>query len=98
MLYGMMSKLNFKCCQVEHAVFYKYKGDDAVTVTTDVDNMMIVAHSSNIIRKFKEELSHKVKIEELGNLHWLLGIEVEQDRKAKTISLSQHTYITKILE
>ena len=28
----------------------------------------------------------------------MLGIEVERDRKARTISFSQHAYITKILE
>ena len=98
MLYGIMSKLNFKCCRVEHAVFYKYKGDDTVIITADMDNMMIAANSSNVIHKFKNELSLEVKIKELGDLHWLLGIKVEWDRKAQMISFLQCAYITKILE
>ena len=45
MLYGIMSKLNFKCCQVEHVVFYEYKGDDTVIITANVDDMMIAVMS-----------------------------------------------------
>ena len=56
LLYGIMSKLNFKCCRVEHRVFYKYVGDDAIIVTANVDDMTIAANSSNVIHKFKEEL------------------------------------------
>ena len=39
-----------------------------------------------------------MKIKDLRNLHWMLGIEVERDQAACTISFLQHTYITKILE
>ena len=67
MLYGIMSKLNFNHCPVEHTVFYKYEGDDTIIITANVDNMTIAANSSNVIRKFKEELSHEVKIKELGD-------------------------------
>jgi Reverse transcriptase (RNA-dependent DNA polymerase) len=51
-----------------------------------------------MIRKFKEGLSQEVKIKDLGDLHWMLGIKVERDWKACTISFSQCTYISKILE
>src|SRR5882672_2175112 len=47
---------------------------------------------------FKQQLGHRFKIKDLGELHWLLGIEVKQDCVACTISFSQHAYIDKILE
>ena len=69
-----------------------------ILVATDVDDMTISRSSKRVICKFKEGLNQKVKIKDLGNLHWMLGIEVERDQAAHTISVSQRTYITKILE
>ena len=98
MLCQIMYGLNFKHCRVEHAVFYKHEAADTILVATDVDDMTIAGSSKRVICKFKEGLNQKVKIKDLGNLHWMLGIEVERDRATRTISFSQSTYIMKILE
>ena len=34
---------------------------------------------------------------DLGELHWLLGIEIKRNHKNRTIHLSQHSYIEAIL-
>jgi hypothetical protein len=47
--------------------------------------------------EFKNQLRAEFKIKDLGELKWLLGIEVERDRDARTISFSQRAYITKII-
>jgi Reverse transcriptase (RNA-dependent DNA polymerase) len=93
-----MSKLNFKWCRVEHAVFYKYKGQDILLVAADVDDMTIVGNSKQAIRKLKDGLSQHVKIKDLGDLSWMLEIEVTRDRLARTVSFLQRSYIVKILE
>jgi hypothetical protein len=38
-----------------------------------------------------------VEVTDLSELHWMLGIEVQRDRNAGTVHLSQHTYIDSIL-
>ena len=98
MLCQIMYGLNFKRCRVEHVVFYKHEAADTIFVATDVDDMTIAGSSKRVICKFKEGLNQKVRIKDLGNLHWMLGIEVERDWAARTISFSQRIYITKILE
>lgn len=82
LLCQIMSKLGLKQCRVEHTVFYKYDGNDILLIAADVDDMTIAGNSKGVIHRFKEGLSHKVKIKDLGDLHWMLGIEVERDRKA----------------
>jgi hypothetical protein len=37
-------------------------------------------------------------MKDLNEIYWLLNIKIKRDRKAKTISLSQNTYIEKILK
>ena len=42
---------------------------------------MTIAGSKHAIQQFKEELRREVKIKDLSDLHWMLGIEVTRDRK-----------------
>ena len=42
-------------------------------------------------------MAQHVEITDLGELHWLLGIEIKHDRNKKTIHLSQCSYISSIL-
>jgi hypothetical protein len=94
----IMFKFGFTRCEVEHAVFYRYSGQDALIVAVDVDDLTMAGNSRGAIGTFKAELRTVLKIKDLGDLHWLLGIEVKRDRKSRTISLSQRAYIQKILE
>ena len=47
---------------------------------------------------FKDQLHDQFKIKELGNLHWLLGIEFKCDHVECMISFLQESYIEKILQ
>jgi hypothetical protein len=97
MLSGMMHRFGFTRCEVEHAVFYRYAGQDAIIVAVDVDDLTMAGNSRNAIRRFKDELRTVVNIKDLGDLSWLLGIEVKRDRVLRTISLSQRAYIERII-
>jgi len=49
------------------------------------------------VTDFKAGLSKHVEVTDLGELHWMLGIEVKRDRAANTVHLSQRAYIDTIL-
>jgi hypothetical protein len=46
---------------------------------------------------FKQEIAKHIEITDLGELHWLLGIEIKCNREKCTIHLPQHSYIDSIL-
>jgi len=50
-----------------------------------------------LIKEFKTELKKSVEVTDLGELHWLLGIEIKRDRTYHLIHLSQCSYIKAIL-
>ena len=58
----------------------------------------MAGNTKNTIHKFKDKLRTVLKIKDLGDLHWLLGIEVKHDCKLRMISFSQHAYIQKIIK
>jgi Reverse transcriptase (RNA-dependent DNA polymerase) len=51
----------------------------------------------NTIEITKEILKTEFEKKDMGKLHYLVSMEIEQDCAAKTILLSQKNYINKIL-
>ncbi|KIJ15706.1 hypothetical protein PAXINDRAFT_27981, partial [Paxillus involutus ATCC 200175] len=58
-------------------------------VVVHVDDCTIAVTTMDLITKLKGQFHEYVEITDLGELHWLLGIEVTRDRDTRTISLSQ---------
>jgi hypothetical protein len=48
-------------------------------VLVHVDDCTIAATSIILIDRFKAEISKHVEITDLGDLHWLLGIEIARN-------------------
>ena len=64
----------------------------------DVDDITIAGNSPRAIKWFKDNLSSRYGIKDMGILRWLLGIGIERDREKRMISFSQTAYIQKIVE
>ncbi len=94
-----MSKLGFSQCSVDQAVYYKANAAarELVVIAVHVDDCTIAASKPRLVDNFKTGLSKHVEVTDLGELHWMLGIEVKRDRAASTIHLSQKAYIDSIL-
>ena len=88
-----MEKLGFKRCDVDQAMFYRRKGSTLIIVLVHVDDCTIAGTSIALILRFKIEIAKFVAITDLGELHWILGIEVKRVRENRTIHLSQKSYI-----
>jgi len=84
-------------CSVDQAVFYRREGKLIIIIAVHVDDCTIAASNKALIREVKTTLNAHVEVSDLGEVHWLLGIEVKRDREARTISLSQSAYIKSIL-
>ena len=72
----LVTNLQFKQCTVDQAVFVKHSSKTLIIIIMHVDDCTITASSLALVVAFKAELSKHVEITDLGELHWLLGIEV----------------------
>ena len=88
-LVEIMEKLGFLRCEVDQAVFFKQGKGRLIVVLVHVDDCSIVANSSSLVTGFKTEIAKHVNITDLGDLHWILGIEVLCIREERRILLSQ---------
>jgi Reverse transcriptase (RNA-dependent DNA polymerase) len=98
-LTSIFTSLGFKRCSVDEAVFFKvdaHKGDLTITAV-HVDDCTIATTCICLIEELKASLRQHVEVVDLGELHWMLSIEIKRDREAGTIHLSQRMYIDAIL-
>ena len=98
-LVDIMLKLGFSRCVGDEAVFYSRSLDNGVLIImlVHVDNCTIVGKSKVLVEQFKMEIAKFVDITDLGDLHWILRIEVCQIREDQRLLLSQNSYIDSIL-
>ena len=68
-----------------------------VIIVVHVDDCTITSSKQELIDELKTRIKEFVEITDMGELHWLLGIEVKRDQEAHTILLSQHSYIDSIV-
>ncbi|KAL7282957.1 LOW QUALITY PROTEIN: hypothetical protein ACG7TL_002375 [Trametes sanguinea] len=87
-----MAEMGFTRCASDHAVWYKRTGDSTIIVASSVDDLTI-AGTRDFVKDFKSAISARFEMSDLGAMRWILRIEVQRDRQARTIAISQRTYI-----
>ena len=92
------TELNLTRSAVDHGVFYSHDNEGTTIVCSSTDDFAIVASSPQRMSKLKAGLSQHFEMSDLGELAWLLGIQVQRDRTSKTISLSQTAYIDSLVK
>jgi hypothetical protein len=78
-------------------VFTAHIDNDLLILAAHVDDCTITGSSKELIQQFKSEITSRFRITDLGPINWLLGMKVTRNREARTISLSQETFIEAII-
>ena len=74
----ILSSLGFAQCKVDQAVFFKHTKSPRtlIIIAIHVDDCTITASSTSAIEALKVGLCKHIEVTNLGELHWMLGIEV----------------------
>ncbi len=96
----ILSTLGFTQCSVDQAVYHKMNAAacELTVIVVHVNDCTIAASMPCLMDDLKAGLSKHVEVTDLGELHWMLGIEVKRNWAASTIHLSQRAYINAILK
>ena len=93
-----IASCGFTRCRVDSSVYIKGSGNNATIIAVYVDDMLIFGHDNKFICDFKSKLNDQFKIDDLGEVRNILGMEVNINRSDNTISLSQRAYINKLID
>ena len=98
LLNGTLKKLGFIRCNKDMCVYLYRLGSKFIILAIHVDNMLIVSNSNPELTKMKQNLTKYFKVKDLGEVKFLLGIEVNCNRTSGMIKLSQQAYINQLLK
>jgi len=88
----------FMRCSYDCCVYYKLLKDDLyIYLLLYVDDMLIACKIREEIEDLKKILSSEFDMKNLGIAKKILGVEIERDRAAGLMFLSQKKYLTRVL-
>ena len=88
----------FMRCSYDCYVYYKLLKDDLyIYLLLYVDDMLIACKIREEIEDLKKILSSEFDMKNLGIAKKILGVEIERNRAAGLMFLSQRKYLTRVL-
>ena len=90
--------LGFGHLHSDHCVYQRREADTVIYIALYVDDLLILSNSTERLDQFKHKLSTIFDMKDLGEAHYVLGIQIQRDRQARTLSIGQHEYIKQVLD
>ena len=82
----------------DHAVFFRQENNALTTILlAHIDDFTITAMNPSLIKATKDGLHKQLEIHDMGEIHWMLGLEIKRNQDLRTISISQRLYIDSII-
>jgi len=79
-------------------VFFRHEGEFSSVISVSMDDMVISGNTIESINWVKSEFKKWFKVSDLGEIKWLLGLKVKYNKAARTLSISQSTYVVKLVK
>ncbi len=88
--------------EADPCIYYKTEVVDGKTqimiIAVYVDDTILLSNDSELLLLEKKRLSERFDMDDRGEIHYVLGMEVKRDRKSKTMTISQKAYLENVLE
>jgi len=82
----------------EPCLYIKSSGSKIVFLILYVDDILLIGNDKPLLTSVKVWLKNHFQMKDLGEAQRILGIRIFRDRSRRMLSLSQESYIDKILE
>ena len=91
-----LTEFGLKPSPVDPCLFIMKRNGDTLMLMLYVDDM-IYGGARHLMDEMQKKMSQAFNVTHEGELSWILGMEVQRDRRNKTISLSQNQYLQSVL-
>lgn len=90
--------LGFKPTKADKCLFYKRTKDGLMLISVHVDDMLVTAPNKKLLKKFETQMKEHCELVTQNESISYLGMTIKQDKKTKTIHLTQEGYIKSLLK
>nr|KYP73865.1 Retrovirus-related Pol polyprotein from transposon TNT 1-94 [Cajanus cajan] len=88
----------FKENTVDLCIYLKVSGRKFIFLILYVDDILLATNDLGLLSETKNFLSNNFEMKNMGEVGYVIGIEIFCDRSQGLLSLSQKAYINKVLE
>ena len=97
-LQNILTNLGLIWSKHNHTLFFKWDKNTLTTILlAHVNDFTIMTVTPALIQAMKDGLQKHLNIHNMGEIHWMLGLEIKRNQDLWTISLSQHSNIDSII-
>src|SRR5688572_5737299 len=93
----LLKDLGFLQSNFDTCIYYKNENGKILIIAVYVDDLLIFSNNKKEKQKLKVDLMKRLKMKDLGEAHYCVGIHIQRDREKGTISLDQEKYIEEML-
>lgn len=90
--------VGFKVIEEDQCMYLKKSRKSIIKLSLYVNNILIIGNDKTFIETTKARCSSHFVMMGMGEAHYVLKVEITRDRSNKLLSLSQKTFIKKVLE
>jgi hypothetical protein len=91
-------ELGFKPLQTDSCVYVKRSGSSVMYLLVYVDDLLLVTNDTAQLAATKAALSSRFDMKDMGEAHFILGVQIRRDRAKRQLYLSQAEYIRTVLK
>ena len=84
-----LEAIGFTATEADASLFVRHHKDHSVYLLVYVDDILIVSSSAESVKQVKEMLTSTFDLRDLGEASIFVGLEIERDRAARTLTIRQ---------
>lgn len=93
-----MTSYGFSISEADPCVYIYRQEADVLIVLLWVDDLIVAGSHLESVNRFKKAIADRFRMKDLGELTWVLGMEVSRDRAKRTIEVTQKAYVELMLK
>ena len=94
----MITSFGFEISIVEDCVYHKFSGSKHILLVLYADDKLLAKNYIGLLHDTKRLLSKHFEMKDLGDVCFVLEIQIHRDRSLSILRLSQMSYIDKVLK
>ena len=91
-------EMYFRPLHSDSCVYVQRQGSAVMFVLVYVDDLLLVTNNTVALKAVKSALRSRFDMKDMGEAHFILGVQIRRDRAKRQLFLSQAEYVRTILE
>jgi len=96
--YEAITSFSFAMVSEDHCVYVKRTTREIIFLTLYVDDILLVGNNLEMINATKQWLSSVFEMKDMGEVRYVLGVEIVRNRPKKILGMCQEAYIKRVLK